>query len=120
MYAFAVLPIQQAHFMTVDSFTNTFGMLTVLAAVLLLKRKRRNFAKVVADNDEAPENRANIKSSGQVKEILLFLFFGIALGMATASKSMLFHLLCYCLWLNWCAICKRRLKNALNLNGEAL
>ncbi len=86
LYAFAVLPIQQAHFMTVDSFTNTFGMLTVLAAVLLLKRKRRNFAKVVADNDEAPENRANIKSSGQVKEILLFLFFGIALGMATASK----------------------------------
>ncbi|HQN69634.1 MAG TPA: phospholipid carrier-dependent glycosyltransferase, partial [Anaerolineaceae bacterium] len=86
LYAFAVLPIQQAHFMTVDSFTNTFGMLTVLAAVLLLKRKRRNLDKVIADNDEAPENRANIKSSGQVKEILLFLFFGIALGMATASK----------------------------------
>ena len=80
------LPIQQAHFMTVDSFTNTFGMLTVLAAVLLLKRKRRNLDKVIADNGGATETCANIKSSGQVKEILLFLFFGIALGMATASK----------------------------------
>lgn len=38
LYAFAVLPIQLAHFMTVDSFTNTFAMLTVLMSVIILKR----------------------------------------------------------------------------------
>ena len=74
LYAFAVLPIQLAHFMTVDSFTNTFAMLTVLMGVILLKRTSGSFS------DE----------TGKPKRIWLaiwpYLAFGVALGMATASK----------------------------------
>lgn len=73
LYAFAVLPIQQSHFMTVDTFTNTFGMLTVLAAVIILKRKTlddssKNFVLVAWEKNWP------------------YLLFGVALGMATASK----------------------------------
>jgi len=72
LYAFAVLPIQQAHFMTVDTFTNTFGMLTVLAAVNILTKD--------------PDEREIAGICGLWKCWSAYLFFGIALGMATASK----------------------------------
>src|SRR5690606_33517196 len=72
-YAFAVLPIQQAHFMTVDTFTSTFGMLTVLAAVIILKRPLA----------EEPEG---IVSGFTLPKIWPYLLFGLGLGMATASK----------------------------------
>ena len=62
LYGFAVLPIQQAHFMTVDTFTNLFGSLTVLAAVYVLKY-------------EEPKT-----------PWLAYLVFGVCLGMAAASK----------------------------------
>ncbi len=74
LYAFAVLPIQLAHFMTVDSFTNTFAMLTVLVAVFILKRQ--------------PLQKAEDKGKA-IKvwnAIWPYLAFGAALGMATASK----------------------------------
>ncbi len=74
LYAFAVLPIQLAHFMTVDSFTNTFGMLTVLIAVIILKRP-----SIVFVDDTS-------KSQWVWHEIWPYLAFGAALGMATASK----------------------------------
>jgi len=74
LYAFAVLPIQLAHFMTVDSFTNTFGMLTVLIAVIILKRP-----SIVFVDDTS-------KSQRVWHEIWPYLAFGAALGMATASK----------------------------------
>jgi YYY domain-containing protein len=74
LYAFAVLPIQLAHFMTVDSFTNTFGMLTMLMAVVILKR---------------PLLPTSV-SMGKAKRVWYalwpYLAFGAALGMATASK----------------------------------
>ena len=73
LYAFAVLPIQLAHFMTVDSFTNTFAMLTVLMAVIILKRPL-----------------SISEQTGKVSQVWLklwpYLAFGAALGMATASK----------------------------------
>jgi len=72
-YAFAVLPIQQAHFMTVDTFTNTFGMLTVLAAVVILKRPLE-------------VNTRELRSNLTWKKIWPYLLFGMGLGMATASK----------------------------------
>lgn len=72
LYAFAVLPIQQSHFMTVDTFTNTFGMLTVLAAVNILKR------------EGSPADETTFRSL--LKELLPYLYFGLALGFATASK----------------------------------
>jgi YYY domain-containing protein len=56
--AFSVLPIQQAHFFVVDSFTNTFIMAAFLFAALAMR-------------------------SGSLRDHLLF---GLALGAATASK----------------------------------
>ncbi|MDY0125554.1 MAG: phospholipid carrier-dependent glycosyltransferase, partial [Anaerolineaceae bacterium] len=72
-YAFAVLPIQQSHFMTVDTFTNTFGMLTVLAAVILLKRPFEY-------------DTEDIRSVLSWRKIWPYVLFGLGLGMATASK----------------------------------
>ncbi|HPL82242.1 MAG TPA: hypothetical protein PLU23_07035, partial [Anaerolineaceae bacterium] len=85
LYAFAVLPIQQAHFMTVDSFTNTFGMLTVLAAVLILRRPKMVF-KEHEESDEKSENVSLKQKRVGFGDVLRFVFYGIALGMATASK----------------------------------
>ena len=73
LYAFAVLPIQLAHFMTVDSFTNTFAMLTVLIAVVILK------GPFVSNED--------LGKAGRVwSKLWPYVAFGAALGMATASK----------------------------------
>lgn len=72
LYALAVLPIQQSHFMTVDTFTNTFGMLTVLAAVHILT---------------APVVVLERKKAASVFKILApCVLFGLGLGMATACK----------------------------------
>lgn len=75
LYAFAVLPIQQSHFMTVDTFTNTFGMLTVYFAVVILTRPKQSL------RDEAGQ-RLKLKVSDWVP----YIAFGVGLGMATASK----------------------------------
>ena len=75
LYAFAVLPIQQSHFMTVDTFTNTFGMLTVYFAVVILTRPKPSL------RDEAGQ-RLKLK----VSDWLPYIAFGVGLGMATASK----------------------------------
>lgn len=72
-YACAVLPIQQAHFMTVDTFTNTFGMLTVLATVIILQRPHET-------------DTGNIRSMLTWQKLWPYLMFGLGLGMATASK----------------------------------
>jgi YYY domain-containing protein len=64
LYAVAALPIQQAHFFTVDSFTNTF----VAAAFL--------FAVRALDDHRWPD----------------FVFFGLTLGLAMASKVTVFPL----------------------------
>jgi YYY domain-containing protein len=69
-YALSVVPIQQAHFMTVDTFTNTFGLLTVYAGVLIQMQ---------------PPNSAERRLRS--RELWLFVFFGLALGMAAASKA---------------------------------
>ncbi len=74
LYAFAVLPIQLSHFMTVDSFTNTFAMLTVLIGVIILKRQ------------SVPASKENAKAKRVWHVIWPYLAFGTALGMATASK----------------------------------
>jgi len=74
LYAFAVLPIQLAHFMTVDSFTNTFGALTVLMAVIILKRPA------------LPDDEPTGKTKRVWYQFWPYLAFGVALGMATASK----------------------------------
>ncbi|NQS91480.1 MAG: glycosyltransferase family 39 protein, partial [Chloroflexi bacterium] len=60
--ALAVLQIQQSHFFTVDTFTTFFTLLTVYFA-----------AEIVSAKNE----RVNLGA---------YLFFGVALGMAVASK----------------------------------
>lgn len=74
-YAFAVLPIQQSHFMTVDTFTNTFGMLTVFLGVVILTKP---LPAVPAGQSERNKTR--------FKEWFPYAAFGLALGMAAASK----------------------------------
>ena len=75
LYAFAVLPIQQSHFMTVDTFTNTFGMLTIYIGVVILTKPQPGGAN--------QEPRRIITQFG---DWFLYAAFGIALGMAAASK----------------------------------
>ena len=60
--AFAVLQIQQSHFFTVDTFSTFFTLLTVYFAVEVITAK---------------ENRVDLVS---------YLLFGVALGMAASSK----------------------------------
>lgn len=70
--AFSVLPIQLSHYFTVDTFTNFFGMLALLFAVLLLPAANR------------PEDgEARISGPGP---LAVYLLFGLALGLAAASK----------------------------------
>lgn len=72
LYAFAALPIQLSHYMTVDTFTNTFGLLTIYAGVLILTRKISS---------------EPLSTFWQwLVDLLPYAFFGIALGMATGSK----------------------------------
>ena len=74
-YSAAVLPIQQAHFMTVDTFTSMFGMLTVLAAVIIAQHQP-------SLQNLAPGERYKIRFG----DVWPYLLFGLGLGMATASK----------------------------------
>ncbi len=66
--AFSVLPIQLSHFFTVDTFTNFFGFLAVYFAVWILTK--------------SPEN----KPKSFFVNSIPYALFGLALGMATASK----------------------------------
>ncbi len=78
-YAFAVLPIQQSHFFTVDTFTNLFALATFYVAVGVAQGRTA---------DEGPRTAG----SGPLSTIYthpLFrpsLLFGLLLGMAAASK----------------------------------
>jgi len=104
-YACAVLPIQLSHFMTVDTFTNTFGMLAVYAAVLIATRKKSSVSveedraiqevepakqsKVQANiiiAKESPAKPEFVKIRQLLKALWPYILFGLALGMATASK----------------------------------
>ncbi len=106
-YAFAVLPIQLSHFMTVDTATNTFAFLAVLAAVWALTRTKKTDApptETESEPDAAAEEdslggssspdegdvldvSALLKGIGRVlADLGPYLVFGLALGMATASK----------------------------------
>jgi YYY domain-containing protein len=60
--AFAVLQIQQSHFFTVDTFTTFFTLLAVYFAVEVISTKKERL------------------------DLISFLMFGVALGMAVASK----------------------------------
>lgn len=98
-YALAVLPIQLSHYMTVDTFTNTFAFAAVYAAVWALKRPESESLgngdqeKLNHQNSLPPESNHEKQSGFDLESILETLralapytLFGIFLGAATASK----------------------------------
>ncbi len=92
--AAAVLQIQQSHFFTMDTFITMFSFLAFYFAVLVVtsgtKEASSQEEQIEPDLDE--ENAYEIRSRSWVKDFFfdpLFLpslGFGIALGMAVASK----------------------------------
>jgi len=89
-YALAVLPIQLSHYMTVDTFTNTFAFIAVYAAVWALTRGS-TFSSDVTDQDAFSGNDVvggmTLHGVWRVlRELAPYILFGIALGAATASK----------------------------------
>lgn len=88
--ALMVLPIQLSHYATVDTFTNFFGMLAFFFVVNVLPR---NWAKQGSPEpgvtQTSTEGSLKIWARGLVSEwksVVYPLLFGMALGMAMASK----------------------------------
>ena len=106
--AFSVLPIQSAHYYTVESFTNFFSFLAFYFAALLLPIGRLaelaapapktvvdqttdGEPEVVPSPEDAPQppSRAELiflNFFGQWGSTIPYVLFGAALGMAVASK----------------------------------
>ena len=87
-YALAVLPIQLSHYATVDTITNTFAFLAVYAAVWALTRDSNDDdLHEPAESEPAEMDGFNwVKTKRVLRELAPYIFFGIALGAATASK----------------------------------
>jgi YYY domain-containing protein len=85
--AFSVLLIQQSHFFTVDTFTNFFIMLAVYFAVKIAvyRREKPDSSLLIEPGNTNQQTR---KTRKYLLPGLLwpFVFFGVALGMAAASK----------------------------------
>ena len=101
--ALTVMQIQQAHFFTVDLFVNTFELLALVFAVMILEHKDPGLAsweepplKPEATTEESVEsNSTSLSLRSQIATLQPFLSnpllffsigFGLALGMAMASK----------------------------------
>ncbi len=89
-----VLQIQQSHFFTMDTFANTFALLAIYFAVRVLQGVQKPLPE---ESDVEPEQDENLLDgeiqppawwkSWLIDPILLpSLGFGIALGLAAASK----------------------------------
>ncbi len=80
-YAFAVLPIQQSHFFTVDTFTNFFTFLAIYFAVEVLTSGERG-----AGSEEVPLSARHAPRLWSHPVFWPSMLFGLVLGMAVASK----------------------------------
>jgi len=95
-YAFAVLPIQQSHFFTVDTFINFFTFLAVYFAVEVSMCGERTLRQNSGQGEESVErdalNGINPRSTLPAPRFWshpIFwpsILFGLSLGMAVASK----------------------------------
>jgi YYY domain-containing protein len=89
--AFAVMQIQQSHFYTTDNFAVLFMFLAIYFAVELAlggQHPATSMQKVEAENDEGINNSFINKLMVFIKhrDFWFSLLFGVALGMAVASK----------------------------------
>jgi YYY domain-containing protein len=94
--ACSVLPIQLSHYFTVDTFANFFAFLTFYFAVRILTDERLVPVGLAADRIEVESDEGEILDWSTLwkhwETIPLYLLFGIALGMAVASKVSTFPL----------------------------
>lgn len=80
--AFSVLQIQLSHFFTVDTYANFFTYLAIYFAVVAMDSIKN---QAEADENNASDEDAKV-SHYLTKSIWPYLFFGVALGSAVASK----------------------------------
>src|SRR6185295_3973715 len=95
-----VMQIQQSHFFTVDLFVNTFAFLALLFAVAILEYKEKRIEEPQPDLEAVPgeplENDLKPATTnfslGSLQQtvinplVFFSIAFGLALGMAMASK----------------------------------
>jgi len=117
-YALSVLPIQLSHYFTVDTFTNFFTLLAFYFAVVIIvepiqlqREVGSGFSQEEGVNDDTLQSAVNPRDNllgswlvNSPRSILPYAWFGLALGMAMASKisaAPLALLLPGAAWLAW-------------------
>ncbi|HPH94892.1 MAG TPA: DUF2298 domain-containing protein [Anaerolineaceae bacterium] len=87
-YACAVLPIQLSHYYTVDTFLTFFGFVAVYFAVHVLTEKEETPAALAPApaEGEPPAAPAPAARKSLMEELLPYILFGLAAGMAAACK----------------------------------
>jgi len=97
--AFAVMQIQQSHFFTTDTFVNLFSFLAIYFAVEILGSKSgfgqpdQESGDLEDGDEENQDNKPGFTISNLQSDFLwLSIAFGLAYGMAMASKVNIFPL----------------------------
>jgi len=97
--AFAAMQIQQSHFFTTDLFVNLFAFLTIYFAVEIVTRKANIGNREMEAVEQESENDEDKAQSSKPESrfirdpfFWLSIGFGVAFGMAMASKVNIFPL----------------------------
>ena len=93
LYAFSALAIQLSHYFTVDTFTNFFVLLTIYLAVKVMVAEKTVPGPPVPSESDSETASADIDEfqwrwvlTSLDRNLMRFVFFGIALGFAMGSK----------------------------------
>jgi YYY domain-containing protein len=84
--AFAVLPIQLSHYFTVDTFATFFTVLSIAFAVLIMTANREDSGSAQNSVEDDFQEEAPISFWKLDPTFGYYLLFGVAFGMALASK----------------------------------